>query len=686
MDEEAKQRLLDQRKLSLVVDLDLTIIHASVDPTIGEWQRDETSPNHAAVADVRSFELYDDALHRDVSYYIKLRPHLTEFLSKISQLYELHIYTMGTRSYADNIAKIVDPDKKLFGDRILSRTETPGEDSKNLRKIFPVDNRMVVIIDDRADVWKWSNYLVRVQPFNFFVGIGDINSSFLPNQDNLMDTMKNSEKQLQAAMSTKPDPDTSPSSPGNSQATNISAESNESALDQLVSMQEGNDSKSIERKTAEQDENLAAQLNERPLLQLQKSLEKAEEDETSEQVANEPETNGVTGAASPPKVHHHLLKDDDEELVRIQDLLVRIQENFYVSYDEMRQQHEAKSKTQDQAPGEVQPLTVPDVKDVIEPLRSETLRGAYIVFTRMVPLDVDIYKTRWADMAMKLGAVVQTEISKQTTHVVAKPGDATSKMRQAAARGIRVVAADWLWDSSAQWWTKVDEAPYLISVDPGNASKRKRDDDINAAIEVGKDSDDEPEYDHDESRLGLKIHAETNGVDGEDDDDERPQSPVGDIHDASWDNVFDDDDDDDGEDLSDDDDSELDQDQDRASDISDSSQLSTGSSRGMKRKHVDVEGVHGNGPGNVHDSMLQKRKRQALARSSSLTNVRVVEPTPPPVGDPTEENRDAVEDGLDGDDVVGDEDDPFEQAMREALAEQESGDQGNDDYAEDDGG
>jgi RNA polymerase II subunit A-like phosphatase len=34
---------------------------------------------------------------------------------------------------------------------------------------------MVVAIDDRADVWKWSPNLIKVRPYNFFLGIGDIN-------------------------------------------------------------------------------------------------------------------------------------------------------------------------------------------------------------------------------------------------------------------------------------------------------------------------------------------------------------------------------------------------------------------------------------------------------------------------------------------------------------------------------
>src|SRR5690606_21526808 len=52
-----QKRLLEQRKLSLVVDLDQTIIHACIEPTIGEWQSDPTNPNHEAVKDVKSFQL-----------------------------------------------------------------------------------------------------------------------------------------------------------------------------------------------------------------------------------------------------------------------------------------------------------------------------------------------------------------------------------------------------------------------------------------------------------------------------------------------------------------------------------------------------------------------------------------------------------------------------------------------------
>ena len=37
LERETAQHLLKSRKLSLIVDLDQTIVHATVDPTVGDW-------------------------------------------------------------------------------------------------------------------------------------------------------------------------------------------------------------------------------------------------------------------------------------------------------------------------------------------------------------------------------------------------------------------------------------------------------------------------------------------------------------------------------------------------------------------------------------------------------------------------------------------------------------------------
>lgn len=69
LDDETRQNLLDSRRLALIVDLDLTIIHTTVDPTVGEWMDEiatsgagETdNPNAEALRDVARFKVPDDA-------------------------------------------------------------------------------------------------------------------------------------------------------------------------------------------------------------------------------------------------------------------------------------------------------------------------------------------------------------------------------------------------------------------------------------------------------------------------------------------------------------------------------------------------------------------------------------------------------------------------------------------------
>lgn len=122
-----------------------------------------------------------------------IRPKLEEFLSKLNELYEIHVYTAGTRNYANAVTDIIDPERHIFKERILSRDESGsmyyvqvmylsflfsvstlliltakfelvGMTQKNIRRLFPCDDSMVVIIDDRADVWGWPPNLIKVRP------------------------------------------------------------------------------------------------------------------------------------------------------------------------------------------------------------------------------------------------------------------------------------------------------------------------------------------------------------------------------------------------------------------------------------------------------------------------------------------------------------------------------------------
>ena len=56
-----------------------------------------------------------------------IRPGWRDFLRETAKKYEMHVYTMGTRAYAEEVCAAIDPDGKAFGGRLLSRDESGSE-------------------------------------------------------------------------------------------------------------------------------------------------------------------------------------------------------------------------------------------------------------------------------------------------------------------------------------------------------------------------------------------------------------------------------------------------------------------------------------------------------------------------------------------------------------------------------
>ncbi|KAG5189911.1 hypothetical protein JKP88DRAFT_300447 [Tribonema minus] len=152
------QRLRAARKLSLVLDLDNTLLHATPDVHAQTYKAD----------DVFAFQLPGVP----GTHCVKLRPHLREFLARAAQRFELTIYTAGTRRYAELVAAHLDPDNSLFARRIISATDTAdlGRSTKSLSRIFPGATNMVLVVDDREDVWRGeqAKNLVLVRPYMFW--------------------------------------------------------------------------------------------------------------------------------------------------------------------------------------------------------------------------------------------------------------------------------------------------------------------------------------------------------------------------------------------------------------------------------------------------------------------------------------------------------------------------------------
>jgi RNA polymerase II subunit A C-terminal domain phosphatase len=633
---DTQKRLLRQRKLSLVVDLDQTIIHACIDPTVGEWQRDPSNPNHEAVKHVKGFQLDDGprGMSSGFTYYIKLRPGLEEFLEEVSRMYELHVYTMGTRAYALNIARIVDPDRRLFGNRVISRDENGSITAKSLQRLFPVSTNMVVIIDDRADVWPMNRpNLIKVVPYDFFKGIGDINGSFLPKRQDILPAST----KVNGSTETK----TGATIPENA-GTAESKGGKLSPLDELARMSGADDEESLKMQTEEQEKTLEKQLVDRPLLHMQEELDK--EDEA---VLIEAETGEEL--SSPPQQRQNLLTDDDEELIALQDHLSDLHTAFYETYDRRRQERaEAEpARRPGGAPRRgsvddgVDLSLVPDVGDILDELKSNVLEGLVIVLSGLVPLGVRIEDSEIGMQAQSFGAQVLDSVSKRVTHLVVATSRPRTKKVQQAARipSIRIVNQNWLTDCLSQW-RRLDERPYYVDV--LDADRERSEDTTQTASEA------------DDEDLGVKLKdfdwdtADKEMEDFLDDDDDDNDSTVSGMESSA------------------------------ETDTESNGTEKSAAARGLKRKALTDD--DGDSDGDLTtESVLAKKQRVARNRgASSLRSVRTPNgevdaedegsslPTPgPTTGDEeTSKSQGQDEATADGDD--------FDDLERDLLAELEA--------------
>uniref|UniRef100_A0AAV1UI70 RNA polymerase II subunit A C-terminal domain phosphatase n=1 Tax=Peronospora matthiolae TaxID=2874970 RepID=A0AAV1UI70_9STRA len=161
------RRQLGAKKLSLVLDLDHTLLHAV--------RVDDVEGKIATTDDIHFFFISG----LDQQHVVKLRPGLTEFLTELSALYDLFIYTHGTRLYAEEIVKIIDPDETYFKNRVVARTDTPDMFHKSLKLLFPsCDDSMILVLDDRIDVWKDNEANVfLIEPYHYFKCTAEINNA-----------------------------------------------------------------------------------------------------------------------------------------------------------------------------------------------------------------------------------------------------------------------------------------------------------------------------------------------------------------------------------------------------------------------------------------------------------------------------------------------------------------------------
>ena len=161
------QRLFQSRKLMLVLDIDHTLLHTTDDPALSFIDPQLLPPS------IHRFALQHplSSLLPPHRHYLSLRPHLTHFLTSLAPLYDLHIYTMGSRPYAQHVLPLIDPSGQLVKGRVVTRSESEGG-VKVLERMCACDETMCVIVDDRVDVWSGDKRgsVVRALEYRYFAG------------------------------------------------------------------------------------------------------------------------------------------------------------------------------------------------------------------------------------------------------------------------------------------------------------------------------------------------------------------------------------------------------------------------------------------------------------------------------------------------------------------------------------
>jgi FCP1-like phosphatase family protein len=182
MEKEAISDLVKERKGILILDLDHTLFQVTLRPISAEvpgfetWKFDTEIEHSGKLLEGKTYWFNLDSPQSSAPFFIHLRPGMYSFLKTAASMFELYAYTQGTQEYAKKILSAIDPKGDFFGNpsRLIAREIDPATGMagrKNLSRVFPNEESLVLIIDDRDDVWD-SNAsflnLIKLSPFLFF--------------------------------------------------------------------------------------------------------------------------------------------------------------------------------------------------------------------------------------------------------------------------------------------------------------------------------------------------------------------------------------------------------------------------------------------------------------------------------------------------------------------------------------
>ncbi|XP_021747626.1 RNA polymerase II C-terminal domain phosphatase-like 4 [Chenopodium quinoa] len=151
------RHLLQSKKLHLVLDLDHTLIDSRLtkNVTLEEKQR---------------LTCTKDVYNMLSCRYVKLRPGVREFIKQVSSMFDLSIYTMADKVYAQEVRGLLE---SKAGFPRLSWVIAKQDCTKYRQKRMDVvlsHERVVLIVDDTKNIWGdfCTENLVKINRYEFF--------------------------------------------------------------------------------------------------------------------------------------------------------------------------------------------------------------------------------------------------------------------------------------------------------------------------------------------------------------------------------------------------------------------------------------------------------------------------------------------------------------------------------------
>jgi RNA polymerase II C-terminal domain phosphatase-like 3/4 len=151
--------LLERRKLALVLDLDHTLLNSCMSTEMAD--EPEAGLLKFRLDHERGLGPDGKTLHfvERLQIWTKLRPGVKKFLRQAAAMFEVHVITMGSQSYADEMRQLIDPGRQHIKGSVigLGQMDEFGElrpaDKKRLDGELSGLDSIAVVLDDHVGVW-----------------------------------------------------------------------------------------------------------------------------------------------------------------------------------------------------------------------------------------------------------------------------------------------------------------------------------------------------------------------------------------------------------------------------------------------------------------------------------------------------------------------------------------------------